>query len=135
MSEQRPLSSKKMQADHNPENQEREPSSDSPFDEPVVIPITGILDLHTIRPRDAEAAVEEYLHECYRQNVGEIRLIHGKGIGFQREMVRKVLERLDFVHSFGDAPAEAGGWGATLVTLRRNEEMGPGAASPPTGSC
>ena len=94
-------------------------SSDSPFSDPVAIPITDVLDLHTVSPRDAEPVVEEYLRECRRLKLTTIRIIHGRGIGVQRAMVRKVLERLDFVDSFGDAPAEAGGWGATVVTLRR----------------
>ena len=94
-------------------------SFDSPFHEPVVIPITGVLDLHSVPRRDAQAILEEYLQECYRQNLREIRVIHGRGIGVQREMVRKLLKQKDFVESFGDAPAEAGGWGATILTLRR----------------
>ena len=101
-------------------NCDPENGTESPFHEPVTIPINGVLDLHTISPRDTQAVVEEYLRECYRQNIAEIRVIHGKGIGVQREMVRKVLARLDFVHSFGDAPEEAGGWGATAVTLRHS---------------
>ncbi len=103
----------------NPDDPAPDGSFDSPFGDPVVIPITGVLDLHSVPPRDAQAIVEEYLQECYRQNVGEIRVIHGKGIGWQRDMVRKILRELDFVESFGDAPLEAGGWGATIVTLRR----------------
>jgi DNA-nicking Smr family endonuclease len=94
-----------------------DPSLDSPFDEPVTIPIDGVLDLHSVAPKDARAVVGEYLQECYRQNIGEIRVIHGKGIGLQREMVRSVLTGLDFVQSFADAPMEAGGWGATVITL------------------
>jgi dsDNA-specific endonuclease/ATPase MutS2 len=89
------------------------------FSNPVKFPITDVLDLHTVSPRDAEAVVEEYLHECYRLELTAIRIIHGRGIGVQRVMVRKVLERTEFVVSFGDAPMEAGGWGATIVTLRR----------------
>jgi dsDNA-specific endonuclease/ATPase MutS2 len=97
------------------------PGSESdPFAEPVRLPIEDVLDLHSIPPRDAQAVVEEYLHECYRQNFAAIRIIHGRGIGTQREMVRKVLASLDFVESFGDAPLEAGGWGATVVTLRKH---------------
>ncbi len=100
-----------------------EPASDnrmvSDSDVPVDIPITDVLDLHTVSPRDAEAVVAEYLHECYRLELTAIRIIHGRGIGVQRAMVRKVLERTEFVVSFGDAPMEAGGWGATVVTLRR----------------
>jgi dsDNA-specific endonuclease/ATPase MutS2 len=89
------------------------------FSNPVKFHITDVLDLHTVSPRDAEAVVEEYLHECYRLELTAIRIIHGRGIGVQRAMVRKVLERTEFVVSFGDAPMEAGGWGATIVTLRR----------------
>jgi dsDNA-specific endonuclease/ATPase MutS2 len=90
-----------------------------PFTEPVVLPLEDVLDLHSVPPRDAQAIVEEYLHECYRWNFGALRIIHGRGIGAQRAMVRKLLEKLDFVESFSDAPAEAGGWGATVVTLRK----------------
>lgn len=95
---------------------------DGEFSEPVVLPITDILDLHSISPRDAQAVVEEYLHECYRLKLSEIRIIHGRGIGFQRSMVRKVLEQTEFVVCFGDAPMEAGGWGATVATLRKRED-------------
>ena len=69
-------------------------------------------------PRDVQAVVEEYLIEARRLGLRALRIIHGRGIGVQREMVRAVLARTDFVESFGDAPAEAGGWGATVVTLR-----------------
>ena len=82
------------------------------------IPITDVFDLHSVPPRDGEAVVEEYLSEANRLGLKALRIIHGRGIGVQREMVRKVLERTPFVLSFGDAPAEAGGWGATVVTLR-----------------
>jgi dsDNA-specific endonuclease/ATPase MutS2 len=64
-----------------------------------------------------EAVVEEYLIEARAAGLKALRIIHGRGIGIQREIVRKVLARMPFVVSFGDAPAEAGGWGATLVTL------------------
>ncbi|PYT18343.1 MAG: DNA mismatch repair protein MutS [Acidobacteria bacterium] len=88
-----------------------------PFDEPVRVPVTDVFDLHTVPPRDVEAVVEEYLAEANRLGLKAIRIIHGRGIGVQREIVRKVLERTPFVQSFGDAPAEAGGWGATVITL------------------
>ena len=103
----------------NPQTGPASSEEDSPFGEPVVLPVTDVLDLHSIPPRDAEAVTKEYLLECYRLNLRELRIIHGRGIGAQRAMVRRVLESLDFVESFGDAPAEAGGWGATLVTLRK----------------
>jgi len=88
--------------------------------DPIRIPITDTFDLHTIAPRDAKAALEAYLEEAHRLGLTALRIIHGRGIGVQREMVRVVLERTEFVESFGDAPAEAGGWGATIVTLRAN---------------
>ena len=87
-------------------------------EEPVRIPITDIFDLHTVPPRDVEPIVEEYLEEARKLGLKALRIIHGRGIGVQREIVRSILGRIAFVESFGDAPAEAGGWGATLVTLR-----------------
>ena len=88
-----------------------------PDDEPVRIPITDVLDLHSVPPRDVKGVVEEYLIESHRLGLRALRIIHGRGIGVQREVVRSVLARTPFVASFHDAPAEAGGWGATVVTL------------------
>jgi dsDNA-specific endonuclease/ATPase MutS2 len=90
----------------------------SPEDEPIRIPLTDVFDLHTIPPRDVQAVVEEYLAEAHRLGFTALRIIHGRGIGVQREMVRAILARTPFVAGFRDAPAEAGGWGATIVTLR-----------------
>lgn len=87
-------------------------------EEPVRIPITDVFDLHSVPPRDVEAIVEAYLEEAQRLGLKALRIIHGRGIGVQRETVRAVLERTPFVVSYSDAPAEAGGWGATIVTLR-----------------
>ena len=86
--------------------------------EPVRIPITDVFDLHTVQPRDVQAVVEEYLLEAHAAGFKALRIIHGRGIGVQRETVRAVLGRQEFVTDFRDAPAEAGGWGATIVTLR-----------------
>ena len=66
-----------------------------------------------------QAVVEEYLSEANRLGFKALRIIHGRGIGVQREIVRRVLSRMEFVESFGDAPMEAGGWGATVVTLKQ----------------
>lgn len=85
--------------------------------EPIEIPVTGVLDLHTFAPRDARAATEAYLEEAHRLGISAVRIIHGRGIGVQREMVRSVLSRTPYVLHFSDAPMEAGGWGATIVTL------------------
>ena len=87
-------------------------------DEPVSIPITDVFDLHSVPPRDVQGVVEEYLIEAHAAGFRAIRIIHGRGIGVQREMVRAVLRRTAFVEDFGDAPAEAGGGGATVATLR-----------------
>lgn len=92
---------------------------DEPFQsEPVRLPITDVFDLHTVPSRDLKPVVEEYLHEAHRLGLRALRIIHGRGIGVRRETVRAVLARTPFVASFGDAPLEAGGWGATIVTLR-----------------
>ena len=88
-----------------------------PDEEPVRIPVTDVLDLHTVPPQDVGPVVEAYLEEACRLGFRYVRIIHGKGIGVQREIVRSVLARTAFVASFSDAPAEAGGWGATVVTL------------------
>ena len=88
-----------------------------PPEEPVRIPITDVLDLHTVPPRDVRAVVEEYLVEAHRLGLRALRIIHGRGIGVQREIVRSVLARTPFVIDYRDAPGEAGGWGATIVTL------------------
>jgi dsDNA-specific endonuclease/ATPase MutS2 len=87
-------------------------------EEPVPIPITDVFDLHTVPPRDVREIVEEYLSEAHRLGFKALRLIHGRGIGVQREIVRSILARTPYVADFRDAPAEAGGWGATIVTLR-----------------
>jgi dsDNA-specific endonuclease/ATPase MutS2 len=82
------------------------------------VPIEDVLDLHSVSPRDVKGVVEEYLLEAHASGFRALRIIHGRGIGVQRETVRTVLSRSGLVESFGDAPAEAGGWGATVVNLR-----------------
>lgn len=89
-----------------------------PFDEPVQIPITDVFDLHSVPPKEAKGVLESYLDEANRLGMQALRIIHGRGIGVQRQMVHDVLRRTPFVESFSDAPLEAGGWGATIVTLR-----------------
>jgi dsDNA-specific endonuclease/ATPase MutS2 len=91
---------------------------DDPFPEPVEIEITDVIDLHTIQPREVKLVVEEYLHQACELGFQSVRIIHGKGIGVQREMVHSILAKTPFVLSWTDAPAEAGGWGATIVRLR-----------------
>jgi dsDNA-specific endonuclease/ATPase MutS2 len=92
-----------------------------PFPEPVRLEITDVFDLHTISPREVRAVVEEYLREARRKGFRSVRIIHGKGVGVQRETVRSVLARTPFVEHFADAPPEAGGWGATVAHLRADD--------------
>lgn len=89
----------------------------NPFPEPVEIEITDVFDLHTIPPRDVKRIVEEYLREAHERHFPVVRIIHGKGIGVQRETVRAILARTPFVEDWVDAPPDAGGLGATIVRL------------------
>lgn len=81
------------------------------------LPIDGILDLHTFPPAQVRDLVRDYIAECRRMRILEVRLIHGKGTGALRETVHSVLRRLPGVASFRLAQGDAGGWGATVVTL------------------
>jgi dsDNA-specific endonuclease/ATPase MutS2 len=85
--------------------------------EPVAIPITDVFDLHSVPPRDVKDVVEAYLEEARKLGFRNVRIIHGRGIGVQREIVRAALARTNFVTHYGDAPPEAGGWGATIASL------------------
>jgi len=92
-----------------------------PFPEPVRLEVGDVFDLHSIPPREVRAVVEEYLREARRKGFHVVRIIHGKGIGVQREIVRNVLATTPFVERFTDAPPEAGGWGATVAYLLTDE--------------
>lgn len=89
----------------------------NPFPEPVQLEITDVIDLHTIQPREVKRVLEEYLFQVHDRGFRHVRIIHGKGIGVQRDIVRTTLARTPFVEDWTDAPQEAGGWGATLVRL------------------
>lgn len=90
---------------------------DDPFDEPVRLEIRDVFDLHSIPPRQVRAVVEEYLSEARAHGYRFVRIIHGKGIGIQRDIVRSILDRTPFVARYHDAPPEAGGLGATIAEL------------------
>lgn len=92
--------------------------AEPPFADPVVIPIEDHLDLHPFQPKDIPSVVAEYLDQCKVAGFHEVRLIHGKGKGVQRNIIRALLERHANVESFHDAPLEAGSWGATIVKLK-----------------
>ena len=91
--------------------------SDSPLDEVVVLPLEDSIDLHPFAPKDVPSVVEEYLGQCLEHGLLHVRIIHGRGMGVQRRVVQSVLARHSKVVRFKDAPPEAGGWGATVVTL------------------
>ena len=87
-------------------------------DEPLGIPIEGVLDLHTFAPRDVESLVTEYIDACRARGIRHVRIIHGKGIGNLRRIVHAVLSRHPAVVSYRLADESAGTWGATVVELR-----------------
>ena len=94
------------------------PDPDEDTVPPVPVPIEDVLDLHAFQPRDIPSVVEEYLREAAAKGLREVRLIHGRGKGFQREVVQELLARHPLVARSADAPPERGGWGATLVWLK-----------------
>ena len=95
----------------------RDDETDRPPDE-VVVPIEDFIDLHAFRPRDVRAVVESYLEAAVEEGLAEVRLIHGRGVGVQRETVRSLLSRHPDVVDYADADPGRGGWGATVVRLR-----------------
>lgn len=94
---------------------ETDEASDSPFTEPVEIEITDTLDLHAFRPKDVHAVLDAYLREARARRFRFVRIIHGKGIGVQREIVRKILAETDFVKGFKSGDEFSGGWGTTIA--------------------
>lgn len=91
-----------------------------PDDDPIAIPITDVLDLHPFRPNEIRDVAREYLMEAHARGFTQVRLIHGRGIGVQRDAIRKLLPTLDFVVDFHDADPSGGGWGSTVILLASN---------------
>ncbi|HEY3855791.1 MAG TPA: Smr/MutS family protein [Verrucomicrobiae bacterium] len=92
-------------------------SADQP---PIILPIDGVLDLHTFKPREIGQLVRDYLDECRRRGISEVRIIHGKGIGNLQRTVHSILaKRADVVH-YAFASVTHGGIGATIVRLKAN---------------
>ena len=85
------------------------------------LPIDGTLDLHTFLPGEVMDLVPEYLAVCRERGITQVRIIHGKGVGTLRRTVESVLRKLSYVESFRMADENAGGWGATIVTLKKIE--------------
>ncbi|MFQ5669224.1 MAG: Smr/MutS family protein [Acidobacteriota bacterium] len=103
---------------------ERNRHDDPPASRAVSLPVEDVLDLHPFRPREIPAVVESFLEAAREAGFDEVRLVHGRGIGVQRHRVRAVLARHPDVIAYGDAPPERGGWGATVVRLRRRVSGG-----------
>jgi DNA-nicking Smr family endonuclease len=93
------------------------PDDGDETDEPAELPIDGVLDLHLFRPKEVPDLVREYIRECHKRGIFEVRVIHGKGKGTLRRTVHAVLDKMPEVSTYGLADPHAGGWGATLVTL------------------
>ena len=86
--------------------------------QPIKIPIDGILDLHNFSPKELPDLLTDYLSACLDKGLVQVRIIHGKGQGIQKARVRALLARNSLVSRFYDAPADAGGWGATIAELK-----------------
>jgi len=96
-----------------------EPDPGQDDESPVAVPIGDSLDLHAFAPKDVPAVVADYLEECARRGFREVRLIHGRGTGTQRAIVRSLLASHPLVTDIADAPPDRGGWGATVAYLRQ----------------
>ena len=89
-----------------------------PPDEPVSIPVEDALDLHPFRPEETASVVADYVEAAAARGFREVRIVHGRGSGVQRRIVRAALARSPFVLSFADATPDRGGWGATVAMLK-----------------
>ena len=91
-------------------------------DSAIPLPIDGTLDLHTFKPREVKELVPEYVNECIKNRILEIRIIHGKGTGTLRTLVHATLDKIPQVSAYKLAGEGLGGWGATLVFLNLPEK-------------
>jgi DNA-nicking Smr family endonuclease len=89
--------------------------------DPVALPIDGVLDLHTFNPRELKPLVVDYLAECRKRGILEVRIIHGKGTGTLRRTVQSILDKRPEVASYRLADGGGGSWGATIVFLKPSE--------------
>ena len=99
-----------------------EEDADGVSEDALELPVTGELDLHAFAPRDIASVTEEYVRACRERGILHVRLIHGRGRGVQRAVVRRALRSLPGVASVSDAPPASGGWGATTADLLPESE-------------
>lgn len=92
-------------------------------DDPVPYPVDGVLDLHTFSPGDVKTLIPDYIEACDKVGIHHLRIIHGKGTGTLRRIVHSILDKDERVSSYQLAGPGAGGWGATLVTLKKNSKI------------
>jgi Smr domain len=105
-----------------PEVEAKPPAAEAEGEQAVELPFDGTLDLHTFSPKDVRLLLPEYLAGCVERGQRQLRIVHGKGTGAMRRTVQTLLGRDPRVESFRTAGEDAGGWGATLVTLRVRKE-------------
>lgn len=104
-------------------DEDESPDADPDPDDPVELPVEDFIDLHSFPPRDIPDVVVDYLEQAHAKGFREVRLIHGRGIGVQRERVRSALSKHPLVESYSDAAADRGGWGATIATLSESDKV------------
>lgn len=88
-------------------------------EKPIKLNIDGTLDLHSFRPEDLSTLIDEYIDACLEKEIYKLRIIHGKGIGNIRRSVHALLDRNPHVENYQLADQSGGGWGATIVNLKR----------------
>jgi hypothetical protein len=116
-------SSREPRADSDPVAGERPPEDIIDPEKPFDLPVEDSIDLHPFPPRDVPDVVDAYLEAALEKGFREVRLIHGRGIGVQRDRVQKLLGRHPLVSGFHDAPPDRGGWGATVVYLKPGKTL------------
>ena len=99
----------------------KEVLADFTQEESVLLGLSDTLDLHTFSPKEVPSLIEEFIHQSQKANMYLVKIIHGKGSGALRRRVQALLARDRRVRAFYDAPRQSGGWGATVVELRKDE--------------
>jgi len=88
-------------------------------DEPKKVPIDGALDLHTFNPKEIKRLIPDYIDACLENGITELRIIHGKGTGTLKQIVRSILAKHPDVKEYYHESGSGGGWGATVVNLKK----------------